>query len=73
MRSSTSSSQSVAGQPVASPDSMPAHHGLMPVAAIVSERASMSSQVSGTVQPLSANIVGEYQTNDFTLAPSGAA
>ena len=33
----------------------------------------MSSQVVGTSQPFSANIFGEYQTNDFTLAPSGAA
>ena len=33
----------------------------------------MSSQVSGASQPFSANIAGEYQTNDFTLAPSGAA
>ncbi len=63
----------MAGQPVASPDSMPAHHGLMPLAAIVSDRASMSSQVFGMSQPLSLNIFGEYQTNDFTLAPSGAA
>ena len=34
---------------------------------------SMSSQVCGTVQPLSLNIFGEYHTNDFTFAPSGAA
>src|SRR3954462_6250364 len=73
VRSNTSSSQSVAGQPVASPASMPAHHGLTPVAAIVSERASMSSHVCGTCQPLSENILGEYHTNDFTFAPSGAA
>ena len=33
----TSSSQSVAGQPVASPEPMPAHHGFMPVAAILSD------------------------------------
>ena len=69
----TSSSQSVAGQPVASPDPMPAHHGLMPVAAILSDSAISSSQVVGTVQPLSSNIFGEYQTKDLTLAPSGAA
>ena len=31
----------------------------------------MSSQVSGTVQPLSANIGGSTHTKDFTLAPSG--
>ena len=69
----TSSSQSVAGQPVASPEPMPAHQGLMPVAAIVSDRASISSQVVGMVQPLSANIFGEYQTKDLTLASSGGA
>ena len=45
----------------------------MPVAAMLSERATMSSQVVGIFQPLSANIFGEYQTKDFTLAPSGAA
>ena len=45
----------------------------MPAPAMSSERASMSSQVSGTSQPFSSNMVGEYQTNDFTLAPSGAA
>ena len=63
----------MAGQPVASPEPMPAHHGLMPVAAIVSERASISSQVVGIAQPFSANIFGEYQTKDFTLAVSGGA
>ena len=51
---------------------MPAHHGLMPLAAIVSLSAISSSQVVGTVQPFSLNIFGEYQTKDFTLAPSGA-
>ena len=45
----------------------------MPVAAIVSDRASISSQVVGMVQPLSANILGEYQTKDLTLASSGGA
>src|SRR4026208_1106623 len=68
-----SSSQSVIGQPAASPELMPAHHGLMPVAAILSVSAIISSQVCGTVQPFFANIFGEYQTNDLTLAPSGAA
>ena len=63
----------MAGQPVASPDSMPAHHGLTPVAAILSDSVIMSSQVSGTFQPLSLNIFGEYHTKDLTLAPSGAA
>ena len=32
-----------------------------------------SSHVVGTFQPFSVNIFGEYQTNDFTLAPSGGA
>ena len=45
----------------------------MPVPAISSESAIMSSQVSGISQPFSSNIFGEYQTNDFTFAPSGAA
>ena len=63
----------LAGQPVASPDSMPAHQGLMPVPSMVSDSAIMSSQVCGTSQPISANILGEYQTKDFTLAVSGGA
>ena len=63
----------MATQPVASPDSMPTHHGFMPESAISSDRAIMSSQVSGISQPLSANISGEYHTKDFTEAPSGAA
>src|SRR3954447_19626831 len=48
-RRTMSSIQSVAGQPVASPDSMPAHHAWMPLAAILSERAIISSHVFGTV------------------------
>ena len=74
----TSSIQSVAGQPVASPDSIPAHHGRCTpsephLAAMSSVSLSISSQVVGTVQPFSANIDGEYHTKDFTLAPSGGA
>ena len=46
-RSMRSSIQSVSGQPVASPDSMPMHHGVMPSAFIWSWRAMSSSQVSG--------------------------
>src|SRR3954452_6309540 len=74
-RSMKSSIQSVSGQPVASPEPMPAHHGLMflPLLAILSVRALSSSSVVGTVRPASLNIWGEYQTNDLTLAPSGAA
>jgi len=70
-----SSIQSVTTQPVASPDSMPTHHGCTPVplAAISSLSASNSSHVVGMAQPLSSNVFGEYQTKDFTLAPSGAA
>ena len=52
---------------------MPKHQGFIPVAAILSDRAVISSHVVGTVQPFFLNILGEYQTNDFTLAPSGAA
>src|SRR3954470_24607400 len=52
---------------------MPAHQGLAPVAAILSDRAIISSQVRGTSYPASANADGEYQTNDLALAPSGAA
>ena len=43
--------QSVAGQPVASPDSMPAHHGLMPAATMSSESASMSYRATTTWLP----------------------
>jgi hypothetical protein len=52
---------------------MPAHQGLMPLAAIVSLSVSSSAQVVGTFQPFSSNIFGEYQTNDLTFAPSGGA
>lgn len=62
----------MAGQPVASWDSMPTHHGLVPLAAMVSESLISSSQVVGTVQPFSLKVFGEYQTNDLTLEPSGA-
>jgi hypothetical protein len=43
-----SSIQSVAGQPVAAPDSMPMHHGASPSDLIISIRASISSQFVGT-------------------------
>src|SRR6476469_7936932 len=49
MRSMTSSIQSVSGQPVAVPDSMPTHHGLGPSAAILSESWSICCHVVGTV------------------------
>ena len=68
-----SSIQSVPGQPVAAPDSKPAHHGLMPLAAIVSLSVISSSHVVGTVRLLALKYFGEYHTKDFTLAPSGAA
>ena len=42
-----SSIQSVIVQPVASPLAMPAHHGLLPVLAIVSDSAVSSSSVFG--------------------------
>src|SRR5664279_4104859 len=42
-RTMKSSSQSVAGHPVASPEPMPAHQGFLPVAAILSESATISS------------------------------
>ena len=42
-----SSIQSVKAQPVASPDSMPTHHGTFPSAFICSVRASSSAQVAG--------------------------
>src|SRR5688572_20704280 len=71
-RRSTSSIQSVAGQPVATPDSMPAHHGLVPLAAILSLRAISSFQVVGMVYPFSLNIFGEYHTKLLTLEPNGA-
>ena len=53
VRSIMSSSQSVAGHPVAPPDSIPAHHGLVRPSppwslAICSLSAMRSSQVSGT-------------------------
>ncbi len=48
MRSMKSSNQSVIGQPVATPDSMPAHHGVPPSATIWSDSAVSSSSVSGT-------------------------
>ena len=44
-----SSIQSVTGQPVASPLPMPAHHGFLPSAAILSDSALSSSSVVGTL------------------------
>ena len=44
-----SSNQSVIGQPVATPDSMPAHHGVPPSLTIWSDSAFISSSVSGTL------------------------
>ena len=44
-----SSIQSVIGQPVAASLPMPAHHGFLPVAAIVSDRVLSSSSVVGAV------------------------
>ena len=46
---------------------------MSPPAATSSDSASSSAQVVGIDQPLSANVLGEYQTNYFTLAPSGGA
>ena len=43
-----SSIQSVTGQPVASPLEMPAHHGVLPSATILSDRVFSSSSVFGT-------------------------
>jgi hypothetical protein len=42
-----SSNQSVIGQPVATPDSMPAHQAVPPSAAILSDSAVSSSSVVG--------------------------
>ena len=42
-----SSIQSVKAQPVAAPDSMPTHHGVLPSAFICSISASRSAQVAG--------------------------
>jgi hypothetical protein len=44
-----SSTQSVAGQPVAAPDPRPMHHGVSPSATICSVSAFSSSMVSGFV------------------------
>ena len=41
------STQSVAGQPVAAADSMPKHHGVVPLCWISSVSASSSLKVSG--------------------------
>lgn len=73
VRRTTSSTKSVPAQPVASPDSTPAHHGMAPSSTICCDRSIMSSQVSGISYPASSNMAGEYQTKDLTFAPSGAA
>src|SRR4051794_35538417 len=49
VRSIMSSIQSVTTQPVASPLLIPAHHGFLPVAAILSDSDLSSSSVVGTV------------------------
>ena len=64
--------QSVAGHPVAAPDSIPAHHGLAPAALNFAATASISDQVFGIVTPSFLNCAGEYQTSDFDDAPNGA-
>src|SRR5690349_11006311 len=68
-RSTISSSQSVAGQPVAVPEPMPPHHGLVPglSAAILSLSAIRSAQLVGTWYPAAVNAFGEYHTSDFML------
>jgi hypothetical protein len=61
------------GQPVATPDSMPAHHGFScRRRRWCSLRAMSSSHVCGICQLLSLNIFGEYHTKLFTFEPSGA-
>ncbi len=63
-----SSIQSVAGQPLAAPLSIPRHHGTPPSATIWSERAISSSQVVGTLYPLAAKALGLYQTRLLSAA-----
>ena len=62
-----SSIQSVAGHPVAPPDSNPTHHGTPPSALIWSVNAIRSSQVSGTVYPAASNAFFGYQIMLFRL------
>src|SRR6478735_7227075 len=64
-RSTSSSTQSVNGQPVAAPDSMPTHSGVSPLAIILSSSALNSVKVVGTSYPLSAQTLGTYQTSDL--------
>src|SRR5690242_3479437 len=55
----TSSSQSVAGQPVAVPEPMPPHQGLpLPAFAMVPLRLIMSAHVVGTLYPACAKALG---------------
>src|SRR6056297_3211069 len=73
VRSRMSSIQSVATQPVASPDSIPMHHGALTMssAAMASVSAINSSQVSGISYPPASNVCGLYQTSDFRLSRIG--
>src|SRR6478609_2860355 len=64
-RSTSSSTQSVNGQPVAVPDSMPTHSGVSPLAIILSSSALNSVKVVGTSYPLSFQTLGTYQTSDL--------
>ena len=67
-----SSIQSVAGQPVALPDSKPTHHGVLPSATISSDRAISSSNVVGTVYPAASKSSFGYQIIDFRLTLVGS-
>ena len=60
-----SSTQSVAGQPVAVPLSKPTHHGVPPSATIWSDRAMSSSQVSGISYPALSKSSFGYQIRLF--------
>src|SRR2546423_10263683 len=73
LRSTTSSSQSVAGQPVAVPELIPPHQGFLPDAAIWADSAIIWSHVVGTWYPAAVNALGAYQPSDFMFADIGAA
>ncbi len=60
-----SSIQSVNGQPVAGPDSIPTHHGVTPSAFMVAVRSNNPSRVVGISYPLSLKMPVLYQTIDF--------
>ena len=66
-----SSIQSVAGHPVAAPDSNPTHHGVFPSATISSDRAIRSSNVAGTSYPAASKSSFGYQIIDFRLTLVG--